>query len=173
MSSQSSVVRESASERDAQGSALGTAQESNSCTPSIEEIVAVKVSSQSEPRHQRRTAMEDSGIRAQKCTLKGDEFRKAKRLASAPGVTVRRPTPKEPVFYAPSGSFAIHLKSLEYGFHFPLHQLVIDFFLHFDLLPCQVVPKSHRYLAGFLVRCQGRRSASLKCIISTLQDNVT
>ncbi|VFQ85056.1 unnamed protein product [Cuscuta campestris] len=85
---------------------------------------------------------------------KGDEFLKERRLASAPGVIVHRPTPKDSVFDAPPGFFAIHLKSLEYGFRFPLNQLVVDFFLHFNLLPCQVVPKSHRYLAGFLVRCQ-------------------
>ncbi|VFQ98590.1 unnamed protein product [Cuscuta campestris] len=103
----------------------------------------------------RRTALEDSGIRARKCTLTAKEFRKAKRLASVPGVIVRRPTPEQSVFDAPSGFFAVHLKSLEYGFRFPLHQLVIDFFQHFDFLPCQVVPKSHRYLVGFLVRCQG------------------
>ncbi|VFQ86172.1 unnamed protein product [Cuscuta campestris] len=103
----------------------------------------------------RRTALEDSGIRARKCTLTAEEFRKSKRLASVPGVTVRRPTPEQSVFDAFSGFFAVHLKSLEYGFRFPLHQLVLEFFQHFDLLPCQVVPKSHRYLVGFLVRCQG------------------
>ncbi|VFQ65985.1 unnamed protein product [Cuscuta campestris] len=70
-------------------------------------------------------------------------------------MTVHRPTSEESVFDAPPGFFAILLKSLEYGFRFPLHQLVKDFFLHFDFLPCQVVPKSHRYLAGFLIRCQG------------------
>ncbi|VFQ60863.1 unnamed protein product [Cuscuta campestris] len=137
MSSQSSVFRRSESERDAEGSVTGSAQESDSCSPSVEEIVeAVEISLQSEPRNQRRTTLEDSGIRARKCTLTVEEFRKAKRLASAPGF------------------FAVHLKSLEYGFRFSLHQLVIDFFHHFDFLPCQVVPKSHRYLVGFLIRCQ-------------------
>ncbi|VFQ78717.1 unnamed protein product [Cuscuta campestris] len=155
MSSQSSVFRRSASERDVEGSVTGSVQESDSRLASVEEIVeAVEIPLQSEPRKQRRTALEDSGIRARKCTLTAEEFRKAKRLASAPGVTVRRPTPEQSVFDAPSGFFAIHLKSLEYGFRFPLHQLVIDFFQHFDLLPCQVMPKSHRYLAGFLIRCQ-------------------
>ncbi|VFQ86942.1 unnamed protein product [Cuscuta campestris] len=156
MSSQSSVFRQSESERDAEGSVIGSTQESDSRSPSVEEIVvAVEVPPQSEPCNQRRTTLENSGIRARKCTLTGEEFRKAKRLASAPGVIVRRPTSEESVFDAPPGFFAIHLKSLEYGFRFPLHQLVKDFFLHFDILPCQVVPKSHRYLAGFLIRCQG------------------
>ncbi|VFQ92784.1 unnamed protein product, partial [Cuscuta campestris] len=156
MSSQSSVFRQSESERGAEGSVAGSVQESDSRSPSVEEIVeAVEIPLQSEPRNQRRTVLEDSGIRARKCTLTREEFRKAKRLASAPGVTVQRPTTEQSVFDAPPGSFAIHLKSLEYGFRFPLHQLVIDFFLHFDFLPCQVVPKSHRYLAGFLIRCQG------------------
>ncbi|VFQ95086.1 unnamed protein product [Cuscuta campestris] len=156
MSSQSSVFRQSESERVAEGSVAGPAQESDSRSPSVEEIAeAVEVPLQSEPRNQRRTILEDSGIRAQRCTLTREEYRKAKRLASAPGVTVRRPTSEQSVFDAPPGCFAIHLKSLEYGFRFPLHQLVIDFFLHFDFLPCQVVPKSHRYLAGFLIRCQG------------------
>ncbi|VFQ87546.1 unnamed protein product [Cuscuta campestris] len=155
MSSQSSVFRQSESERDAEGSVKGSAQESDSRSPSVEEIVAtVEVPPQSQPRNQRRTTLEDSGICARKCTLTVEEFRKAKRLASAPGMTVRRPTPEESVFDAPPGFFTIHLKSLEYGFRFPLHQLVKDFFLHFDFLPCQVVPKSHRYLAGFLIQCQ-------------------
>ncbi|VFQ84453.1 unnamed protein product [Cuscuta campestris] len=127
----------------------------NKVYPTSEIVEAVEIPLQSEPRNQRRTALEDSGIRARKCTLTAEEFRKAKRLALAPGVTVRRPTPEQLVYDAPSGFFAVHLKSHEYGFRFPLHQLVIDFFQHFDLLPCQVVPKSHRYLAGFLVRCQG------------------
>ncbi|VFQ86661.1 unnamed protein product [Cuscuta campestris] len=156
MSSQSSVFRQSESDRGAEGSVAGSVQESDSRSPSVEEIVeAVEIPLQSEPRNQRRTVLEDSGIRARKCTLTREEFRKAKRLASAPGVTVQRPTTEQSVFHAPPGSFAIHLKSLEYGFRFPLHLLVIDFFLHFDFLPCQVVPKSHRYLAGFLIRCQG------------------
>ncbi|VFR02775.1 unnamed protein product [Cuscuta campestris] len=155
MSSQSSVFRQSESERDAEGSVIGSAQDSDSRSASVEEIVAaVEVPPQSEPRNQRRTTLEDSGIRARKCTLTGEEFRKAKRLASAPGVTVHRPTPEQSVFDAPPSFFAIHLKSLEYGFRFPLHQLVKDFFIHFDFLPCQVVPKSHRYLAGFLIQCQ-------------------
>ncbi|VFQ60873.1 unnamed protein product [Cuscuta campestris] len=114
MSSQSSVFRRSASERDAEGSVTCSAQESDSRSPSVEEIVeAVEIPPQSEPRNQRRTTLEDSGIRARKCTLTVEEFRKAKRLASAPGVTVRRPTPEQSVFDAPSGFFAIHLKSLE------------------------------------------------------------
>ncbi|VFQ94505.1 unnamed protein product [Cuscuta campestris] len=146
----------SESKRGAEGSVAGSVQEIDSRSPSVEEIVeAVEIPLQSEPRNQRRTVLEDSGIRARKCTLTREEFCKAKRLASAPGVTVQRPTAEQSVFDAPPGSFAIHLKSLEYGFRFPLHQLVIDFFLHFDFLPCQVVPKSHRYLAGFLIRCQG------------------
>ncbi|VFQ70676.1 unnamed protein product [Cuscuta campestris] len=156
MSSQSSVFRQFESEHGAEGSVTGSAQENDSRSPFVKEIVeAVEIPLQSEPRNQRRTILEDSGIRARKCTLTREEFRKAKRLASAPGVTVHRPTAEQSVFDAPPGFFAIHLKSLEYGFRFPLHQLVIDFFLHFDFLPCQVVPKSHRYLAGFLIRCQG------------------
>ncbi|VFQ76352.1 unnamed protein product, partial [Cuscuta campestris] len=148
----------SESERAAEGSVAGPAQESDSHSPFVKEIAeAVEVPLQSEPRNQRRTILEDSGIRAQRCTLTREEYRKAKRLASAPGVTVRRPTSEQSVFDAPPGCFAIHLKSLEYGFRFPLHQLVIDFFLHFDFLPCQVVPKSHCYLARFLIRCQGTR----------------
>ncbi|VFQ63005.1 unnamed protein product, partial [Cuscuta campestris] len=120
MPSQSSVFRQSESERDFDGSVIGSAQDSDSRSASVEEIVAaVEVPPQSEPRNQRRTTLEDSGIRARKCTLTGEELRKAKRLASAPGVT-----------------------------------LVKDFFIHFDFLPCQVVPKSHRYLAGFLIQCK-------------------
>ncbi|VFQ94787.1 unnamed protein product [Cuscuta campestris] len=73
---------------------------------------------------------------------------------AGPLVTVRRPTLEESVFDAPPGYFAIHLKSLESGFRFPLETLVTDFFKYFDFLPCQLVPNSHRYLAGFLIRCR-------------------
>ncbi|VFQ62015.1 unnamed protein product [Cuscuta campestris] len=106
--------RRSAFERGDEGSVTGSAQESDSRSASVEEIVeAVEIPLQSEPRNLRRTALEDSGIRARKCTITAEEFRKAKRLASAPGVTVRRPTPEQSVFDALSGFFVVHLKSLE------------------------------------------------------------
>ncbi|VFQ67160.1 unnamed protein product [Cuscuta campestris] len=122
-------------------------------SPSIEEIAAVEVPGETEPHLQKRTLLVDSLIRECKCDLSSDEFLKAVRYAG-PLVTVRRPTPEESVFDAPPGYFAIHLKSLESGFRFPLESLVTDFFKHFDFLPCQLVPNSHRYLAGFLIRCR-------------------
>ncbi|VFQ84392.1 unnamed protein product [Cuscuta campestris] len=122
-------------------------------SPSIEEIAAVELPGVIEPRLQKRTLLVDSLIRECKCDLSSDEFFKAVRYAG-PLVTVRRPTPEESVFDAPPGYFAIHLKSLESGFRFPIESLVIDFFKYFDFLPCQLVPNSHRYLAGFLIRCR-------------------
>ncbi|VFQ59882.1 unnamed protein product [Cuscuta campestris] len=54
MSSQSLVFRQSESERDAEGSVIGSAQEIESRSPSVEDIVAaVEVPPQSEPRNQR------------------------------------------------------------------------------------------------------------------------
>ncbi|VFQ62548.1 unnamed protein product [Cuscuta campestris] len=54
----------------------------------------------------------------------------------------------------PSGFFTVHLASLKKGLRFPLHPLLIEFLNVVDLLPCQLVPNSHRYIAGYLVRCK-------------------
>ncbi|VFQ79314.1 unnamed protein product [Cuscuta campestris] len=40
------------------------------------------------------------------------------------------------------------------GLRFPLHPLLIEFLNVVDLLSCQLVPNSHRYIAGYLVRCK-------------------
>ncbi|VFQ76328.1 unnamed protein product [Cuscuta campestris] len=122
-------------------------------SPSLEEVAVVEVPGVSDHRLQRRTLLVDSLIRECKCDLSSDEFLRAMRYAG-PLVNVRRPSPDESVFDAPPGYFAVHLKSLESGFCFPLESLVTDFFKHFDFLPCQLVPNSHRYLAGFLIRCR-------------------
>ncbi|VFQ71565.1 unnamed protein product [Cuscuta campestris] len=157
MSVESSTLRTSKAEH---GLVLGSqcsvpqgGQAEQPGSPSIEEIAAVEVPGETEPRLQKRTLLVDSLIRECKCDLSSDEFLKAVRYAG-PLVTVRRPTPEESVFDAPPGYFSIHLKSLESGFRFPLESLVIDFFKYFDFLPCQLVRNSHRYLAGFLIRCQ-------------------
>ncbi|VFQ63115.1 unnamed protein product [Cuscuta campestris] len=157
MSVESSTLRSSDGEHGlvlgSQGSVPQGGQAEQPGSPSIEEIVAVEVPGETEPRLQKRTLLVDSLIRECKCDLSSDEFLKAVRYAG-PLVTVRRPTPEESVFDAPPGYFAIHLKSLESGFRFPLESLVTDFFKYFDFLPCQLVPNSHRYLAGFLIRCR-------------------
>ncbi|VFQ87718.1 unnamed protein product [Cuscuta campestris] len=157
MSVESSTLRSSEAEHGlvlgSQGSVPQGGQAEQPGSPSIEEIAAVEVPGETEPLLQKRTLLVDSLIRECKCDLSSDEFLKAVRYAG-PLVTVRRPTPEESVFDAPPGYFAIHLKSLESGFRFPLESLVIDFFKYFDFLPCQLVPNLHRYLAGFLIRCQ-------------------
>ncbi|VFQ79313.1 unnamed protein product [Cuscuta campestris] len=154
---ESSTLRSSEAEHGlvlgSQGSVPQGDQAEQPGSPSIEEIAAVEVPGETEPRLQKRTLLVDSLIRECKCDLSSDEFLKAVRYAG-PLVTLRRPTPEESVFDAPPGYFAIHLKSLESGFRFPLESLVIDFFKYFDFLPCQLVPNSHRYLAGFLIRCR-------------------
>ncbi|VFQ63501.1 unnamed protein product [Cuscuta campestris] len=156
----SSGARESRKHRAEHGLVLGSqgsvpqgGQAEQPGSPSIEEIAAVEVPGETKPRLQKRTLLVDSLIRECNCDLSSDEFLKAMRYAG-PLVTVRRPTPEESVFDAPPGYFAIHLKSLESGFRFPLESLVTDFFKYFDFLPCQLVPNSHRYLAGFLIRCR-------------------
>ncbi|VFQ71366.1 unnamed protein product [Cuscuta campestris] len=157
MSVKSSTLRSSEPEHGlvlgSQGSVPQGGQAEQPGFPSIEEIAAVEVPGETEPRLQKRTLLVDSLIRECKCDLSSDEFLKAVRYAG-PLVTVRRPTPEESVFDATPGYFAIHLKSLENGFRFPLESLVTDFFKYFDFLPCQLVPNSHRYLAGFLIRCE-------------------
>ncbi|VFQ61514.1 unnamed protein product [Cuscuta campestris] len=157
MSVESSTLRTSKAEHGlvlgSQGSVPQGGQAEQPGSPSIEEIAAVEVPGETEPRLHKRTLLVDSLILECKCDLSSDEFLKAVRYAG-PLKTVRRPTPEESVFDAPPGYFAIHLKSLESGFRFPLESLVIDFFKYFDFLPCQLVPNSHRYLAGFLIRCR-------------------
>ncbi|VFQ99315.1 unnamed protein product [Cuscuta campestris] len=157
MSVESSSLRMSKAEHGlrlgSQGSVHQDDQAEQPGSPFIDEIAAVEVPGETEPRLQKRTLLVDSLIRECKCDLSGDEFLKAVRYAG-PLVIVRRPTSEESVFDTPPGYFAIHLKSLENGFRFPLESLVIDFFKHFDFLPCQLVSNSHRYLAGFLIRCR-------------------
>ncbi|VFQ99346.1 unnamed protein product [Cuscuta campestris] len=157
MSIESSSVRTSEAVRelglDSHGSGAQGDRAEQPGSPSVEEITAVEVPGVSEPRLQKQTLLVDSLIRECKCDLSSDEFLRVVRYAG-PLVTVRRPTPDEPVFDAPPGYFAIHLKSLESGFRFPLESLVIDFFNYFDFLLCQLVPNSYWYLAGFLIRCR-------------------
>ncbi|VFQ98117.1 unnamed protein product [Cuscuta campestris] len=155
MSVESSFLRTSEAEHElgfgSHGSVAQNDRAEQPGSPSIEEIAAVEAPGVSEPRLQKRTLLVDSLIRECQCDLSSDEFLKAVRYVG-PLVTVRRPTPEELVFDAPPGYFSIHLKSLESSFRFPLESLVIDFFKYFDFLPCQLVPNSHRYLAGFMIR---------------------
>ncbi|VFQ82722.1 unnamed protein product [Cuscuta campestris] len=71
-----------------------------------------------------------------------------------PSIEVMRPTSTQTALDAPSGFFTVHLASLKKGLRFPLHPLLIEFLNVVDLLPCQLVPNSHRYIAGYLVRCK-------------------
>ncbi|VFQ82919.1 unnamed protein product [Cuscuta campestris] len=71
-----------------------------------------------------------------------------------PSIEVMRPTSTQTALDAPLGFFTVHLASLKKGLRFPLHPLLIEFLNVVDLLPCQLVPNSHRYIAGYLVRCK-------------------
>ncbi|VFQ72540.1 unnamed protein product [Cuscuta campestris] len=71
-----------------------------------------------------------------------------------PSIEVLRPTSTQTALDAPSGFFTVHLVSLRKGLRFSLHSLLIEFLNVVDLLPCQLVPNSHRYIAGYLVRCK-------------------
>ncbi|VFQ80111.1 unnamed protein product [Cuscuta campestris] len=71
-----------------------------------------------------------------------------------PSIEVMRPTSTQTALDAPSGFFTVHLASSKKGLRFPLHPLLIEFLNVVDLLPCQLVPNSHRYIAGYLVRCK-------------------
>ncbi|VFQ61180.1 unnamed protein product [Cuscuta campestris] len=71
-----------------------------------------------------------------------------------PSIEVLRPTSTQPALDASSGFFTVHLASLKKGLRFPLHPLLIEFLNEVDLLPCQLVPNSHRYIAGYLIRCK-------------------
>ncbi|VFQ79484.1 unnamed protein product [Cuscuta campestris] len=71
-----------------------------------------------------------------------------------PSIEVLRPTSTQTALDAPSGFFTVHLASLKKGLRFPLHVLLIEFLNVVDLFPCQLVPNSHRYIAGYLVRCK-------------------
>ncbi|VFQ79637.1 unnamed protein product [Cuscuta campestris] len=71
-----------------------------------------------------------------------------------PSIEVQRPTRTQTALDAPSGFFTVHLASLKKELRFPLHPLLIEFLNVVDLLLCQLVPNSHRYIAGYLVRCK-------------------
>ncbi|VFQ64376.1 unnamed protein product [Cuscuta campestris] len=71
-----------------------------------------------------------------------------------PSIEVMRPTSTQTALDAPSGFFTVHLASLKKGLRFPLHPLLVEYLNEVDLLPCQLVPNSHRYIAGYLVRCK-------------------
>ncbi|VFQ76207.1 unnamed protein product [Cuscuta campestris] len=71
-----------------------------------------------------------------------------------PSIEVMRPTSTQIALDAPSGFFTVHLASLKKGLRFPLHPLLVEFLNVVDLLPCQLVPNSHRYIAGYLVQCK-------------------
>ncbi|VFR01195.1 unnamed protein product [Cuscuta campestris] len=71
-----------------------------------------------------------------------------------PSIEVRRPTSTQTALDAPSGFFTVHLASLKKGLRFPLHPLLVEYLNEVDLLPCQLVPNSHRYIAGYLIRCK-------------------
>ncbi|VFQ71994.1 unnamed protein product [Cuscuta campestris] len=66
-----------------------------------------------------------------------------------PSIEVLRPTSTQTALDAPSGFFTVHLASLKKGLRFPLHPLLIEFLNVVDLLPCQLVPNSHRYITGY------------------------
>ncbi|VFQ84589.1 unnamed protein product [Cuscuta campestris] len=53
-----------------------------------------------------------------------------------------------------AGHDLVHLASLKKGLRFPLHSLLVEFLNKVDLLPCQLVLNSHRYITGYLVRCK-------------------
>ncbi|VFQ85708.1 unnamed protein product [Cuscuta campestris] len=79
-----------------------------------------------------------------------------------PSIEVLRPTSTQTALDAPLGFFTVHLASLKKGLRFPLHPLLIEFLNVVDLVPCQLVPNSHRYIAGYLVRCKDvERSSKL------------
>ena len=44
---------------------------------------------------------------------------------------------------------------LEAGVRFPLHELYNKILKHFNLAPSQLTPNSWRYLAGFVLLCNG------------------
>ncbi|VFQ80256.1 unnamed protein product [Cuscuta campestris] len=71
-----------------------------------------------------------------------------------PSIEVQRPTRTQTALDAPPGFFTIHLASLKKGLRFPLHSLLIQFLNEVDLLPCQLVPNSHRYNTGYLIECK-------------------
>ncbi|VFQ65606.1 unnamed protein product [Cuscuta campestris] len=71
-----------------------------------------------------------------------------------PSIEVLRPTSTQTALDAPSGFFTVHLASLKKGLQFPLHSLLVEFLNEVDLLPCQLVPNSHQYIAGYLIRCK-------------------
>ncbi|VFQ65582.1 unnamed protein product [Cuscuta campestris] len=71
-----------------------------------------------------------------------------------PSIEVRQPSRTQTTLDAPPGFFTLHLASLKKGLQFPLHSLFVEFLNEVDFLPCQLVPNSHRYIDGYLIKCK-------------------
>ncbi|VFQ79939.1 unnamed protein product [Cuscuta campestris] len=105
-------------------------------------------------------AQEDSRVRLDEnimalchCKITDRGFADATDMVG-PSNEVLRPTSIQTSLDPPSRFFIVHLASLKKGLRFPLHPLLIEFLNVVDLLPCQLVPNSHRYIADYLIRCK-------------------
>ncbi|VFQ95610.1 unnamed protein product [Cuscuta campestris] len=100
-----------------------------------------------------RVGLDENIIALCHCQITDRGFADATDMVG-PSIEVMRPTSTQTALDAPSGFFTVHLASLKKGLRFPLHPLLVEFLNVVDLLPCQLVPNSHWYIAGYLVRCK-------------------
>ncbi|CAH9094260.1 unnamed protein product [Cuscuta europaea] len=78
------------------------------------------------------------------------------QLHVGPSVVVVAPGPDDVLSRAPEGCIAVHVLSVSMGLRFPLHPFLRKYLRYVGLVPCQVTPNSHSYVAGFLNLCRAR-----------------
>ncbi|CAH9098303.1 unnamed protein product [Cuscuta europaea] len=72
------------------------------------------------------------------------------QLHVGPSAEVVEPGPDDVLSRAPEGCIAIHVLSVSMGLRFPLHPFLREYLRFVGLVPFQLTPNSHSYIAGFL-----------------------
>ncbi|CAH9072666.1 unnamed protein product [Cuscuta europaea] len=78
------------------------------------------------------------------------------QLHVGPSAVVVEPGVDDVLSRAPEGCIAVHVLSVSMGLRFPLHPFLREYHRFVGLVPCQLTPNSHSYVAGFLSLCRDR-----------------
>ncbi|CAH9084271.1 unnamed protein product [Cuscuta europaea] len=78
------------------------------------------------------------------------------QLHVGPSAVVVEPSVDDLLSRPPEGCIAVHILSVSMGLRFPLHPFLREYLRFVGLLPCQLTPNSHSYIAGFLHLCRTR-----------------
>ncbi|CAH9119786.1 unnamed protein product [Cuscuta europaea] len=78
------------------------------------------------------------------------------QLHVGPSAEVVEPGVDDLLSRPPKGCIAVHILSVSMGLRFPLHPFLREYLRFVGLIPCQLTPNSHSYIAGFLHLCRTR-----------------